>query len=90
VTIATHRPNHIARRPRPPAETGQLTTGPSLDALKELKGLTQLTLDLRANSGVTSLDALKELNGLTQLTLSLWGTRVTEIAPIMGMAKRLN
>ena len=43
----------------------------SLDALKDLKGLTALTLDLTDMSSVTSLDALKDLKGLTTLSLDL-------------------
>jgi hypothetical protein len=43
----------------------------SLDALKDLKGVTTLSLDLRRNSSVSSLDALKDLKGLTTLTLNL-------------------
>ena len=45
----------------------------SLDALKELKGLTSLRLDLES-SGVSSLDALRELKGLTSLVLSFGST----------------
>jgi transcriptional regulator with XRE-family HTH domain len=60
------------------SRSGASSSVSNLDALKELKGLTTLTLELGASS-VSNLDALKELKGLTTLTLSLNGSSVSNL-----------
>jgi hypothetical protein len=51
-----------------------------LQPLAELKGLTQLTLDLSGH--VSNLRPLEELKGLTHLTLDLSFSEVRDLQPL--------